>query len=141
MTDIAVAVSAMLAPRIDGCHPAERAKPWAQPTETPVAVPSNAPAPEIRFHRCSSSPGTSTPSVSVRCWTLSSGVRLGGRPRAIMSRKVTAFNAVVPAAPAAAPRRIDFSTVNGCPVTLWANTGIRLRGESIGSGRLAGGRG
>ena len=80
--------------------------PYAAPNATPVARPSNGPSPAIRLSRGAPAPGTSTGDLSASFSTVSTGVVLAGRPLRTMSRYVVTLNAVVPAAPAAAPVRI-----------------------------------
>jgi hypothetical protein len=66
-------------------------------------MPDSAPSPLTRWSCTSPSPGTRRPSRCAIVSTVRSGVLLGARPRIVMSAYVTAFSAVVPAAPAAAP--------------------------------------
>src|SRR3954471_9476228 len=78
--------------------------PASAPTPTPVTIPMSGPSPRTRFCCVSPSPGMSTPAFSASVVAVSSGVDDDGRPRTAMSRYVAALSAVVPAAPAAAPR-------------------------------------
>src|SRR5919107_1364862 len=96
-----------------GCDrkPAARTSPTTTPTPTPATSPVIGPRPWMRFCRVSPSPGIGTCAFSASFSTVCSGVELVGRPRTVMSRYVTALSAVLPAAPAAAPRRAQPATL------------------------------
>src|ERR1700733_2656696 len=73
------------------------------PIPIPAAYPVSAPRPESRWASTSPLPGIVRPNSLAMASTVRSGVLLVGRPRTAMSRSVMTSNAVVPAAPAAAP--------------------------------------
>lgn len=73
------------------------------PVPPRASRPLSGPRPDTRFWRATSPPGIGTCVLLDSVSTVVSGVLLDGRPRMAMSMYVTAFSAVVPAAPAAAP--------------------------------------